>query len=160
MTVILNAKLCGTSAENAVYVGRPSKWGNPFTIGRDGNRTEVIAKYEEWIVEQPELMAAIRTLRGKNLICWCAPQRCHAEILMRIANRPLTRNGWWVIGSDQSRRGVRVEKGMVVCGREKGLRWEWVAVILRDKRIPYERHDDWVRYPPVRAKLRRRTHPR
>ena len=39
-----------------VYIGRPSKWGNPFRIGPDGNREEVIRKYRDWIGKQPELL--------------------------------------------------------------------------------------------------------
>jgi Domain of unknown function (DUF4326) len=69
---ILNAKIVGKRANpDRVYVGRPSKWGNPFVIGRDGSRDEVIEKYRAWIVRQPKLMAALPELRGKDLVCWC-----------------------------------------------------------------------------------------
>jgi len=54
---------------------------------RDGSRDEVIAKYRAWIVRQPALMAALHELRGKSLLCWCAPGRCHADVLMELANR-------------------------------------------------------------------------
>ncbi len=50
-----------------VYVGRPSKWGNPFVIGKDGNRAEVIKLYEQWLYENEALMAALGELRGKVL---------------------------------------------------------------------------------------------
>lgn len=71
----------------AIYVGRPSVFGNPFVIGRDGSRNEVIRKYEAWLLDRPALVArAKRELRGKSLVCWCAPQRCHAHVLMRVAN--------------------------------------------------------------------------
>jgi len=56
-----------------VYIGRPGKWGNPFQIGRDGTREQVIARYERWLSEQPELVAALPELAGKTLGCWCAP---------------------------------------------------------------------------------------
>lgn len=69
-----------------VYIGRPSKWGNPFAIGRDGTREQVIAKYEEWLRTQPDLMAALPELHGKVLGCWCAPQACHGDVLARLAN--------------------------------------------------------------------------
>lgn len=72
--------------EYDVYIGRPSKWGNPFTIGRDGTRDEVIAKYERWIHTQPELLASIGELRGKRIACWCAPLSCHGDVLARLAN--------------------------------------------------------------------------
>ncbi|MFO0958251.1 MAG: DUF4326 domain-containing protein [Isosphaeraceae bacterium] len=69
-----------------VYIGRPSKWGNPFVIGRDGTREDVVAKYEAWLHTQPELMAALPELKGKTLGCWCAPQECHGDVLARLAN--------------------------------------------------------------------------
>lgn len=70
-----------------VYIGRPSKWGNPFVLGKDGNREEVIAKYKAWIEAQPALLeAAKKELKGKTLGCWCAPLSCHGDILVGIAN--------------------------------------------------------------------------
>ena len=88
MCKVLNARQVGKlSTADRVYVGRPSKWGNPFVIGRDGSRDEVIAKYRAWIVRQPALMAALPELRGKSLICWCSPNRCHADVLIEPANR-------------------------------------------------------------------------
>jgi len=72
---------------DGVYIGRPSKFGNPFVIGQHGSRDDVIEKYEAWLRSQPALMAAAkRELKGKSLVCWCAPQRCHGDVLMRIAN--------------------------------------------------------------------------
>lgn len=70
-----------------VYIGRPSKWGNPFIVGRDGARGECVELYREWIKTQPELIAAAkRELKGKVLGCWCAPQACHGDVLAEIAN--------------------------------------------------------------------------
>jgi hypothetical protein len=60
---------------------------NPIVIGRDGSRGEVIPKYRTWIVRQPVLMAALHELRGKHLVCWCAAERCHAEVRIKLANR-------------------------------------------------------------------------
>jgi hypothetical protein len=76
---------CKRSAHD-VYIGRPSKWGNPFEIGRDGDRETVIRKYREWLPNQPELMAALPELKGKTLGCWCAPKACHGDILFELAN--------------------------------------------------------------------------
>ena len=67
-----------------VYIGRPSKWGNPFSIGKDGTREEVIQKYKEWISQQPELLADLPSLKGKVLGCWCKPQACHGDILAKL----------------------------------------------------------------------------
>jgi len=72
-----------------VYIGRPSKWGNPFVIGRDGTRAEVIDKYRHWLLAQPQLMTALPELAGKVLGCWCAPRPCHGDVLMDFANRKL-----------------------------------------------------------------------
>lgn len=69
-----------------VYIGRPSKWGNPFSIGKDGTREQVIEKYENWIKSQPELIKALPDLKDKILGCWCSPQACHGDVLERISN--------------------------------------------------------------------------
>ena len=66
--------------------GGPRKWGNPFVIGRDGTRDDVIARYELWLLEQPELVDALPELAGKTLGCWCAPRACHGDVLARLAN--------------------------------------------------------------------------
>jgi hypothetical protein len=69
-----------------VFIGRPTKWGNPFIIGRDGSREEVIAKYEDHLRYQPELINALDELRGKTLGCFCAPEPCHGDVLARWAD--------------------------------------------------------------------------
>lgn len=69
-----------------VYVGRPSLWGNPFMIGRDGNRAEVIAAYRAWLLTKPELLARLPELRGKRLGCYCAPLPCHGDVLAELAD--------------------------------------------------------------------------
>jgi hypothetical protein len=71
----------------AVYVGRPTRWGNTFVLGRDGTRDQVVQKYKTWINTQPELLDSLEDLRGKDLVCWCAPHACHADILLELANR-------------------------------------------------------------------------
>ena len=83
---VLN-KRCDVIPKGAVYVGRPSKWGNPFVIGQDGDRIEVIEKYVQYVQSNPELMKSLHELRGKSLVCWCAPLPCHAHVLMDLANR-------------------------------------------------------------------------
>ena len=67
-----------------VYIGRGSKWGNRFVIGIDGNREEVIEMYEEWIKTQPKLLDDLIELKGCVLGCYCAPKRCHGEILLKL----------------------------------------------------------------------------
>lgn len=68
-----------------VYVGRPSKWGNPFKVGVDGDIDEVIEKYERYLYESG-LIKDVAELRGKNLVCWCAPAKCHGDVLLRLSN--------------------------------------------------------------------------
>ena len=73
-----------------VHIGRPSKWGNPFKIGRDGDRTEVIKKHRQWILTCPALLKSIQEeLKGKRLGCYCKPQSCHGDILAELANDEL-----------------------------------------------------------------------
>ncbi len=69
-----------------VYIGRPGKWGNPYSIGRDGTREEVISKYETYIINNPALMADLHELKGKVLGCYCKPLACHGDILARLAD--------------------------------------------------------------------------
>lgn len=69
-----------------VYIGRPSKWGNPFEIGKDGSRSEVISKYETLLRNTPELLQDLKSLKGLRLGCWCSPDPCHGDILLKLAN--------------------------------------------------------------------------
>lgn len=72
---------------NSIYVGRGSVYGNPFVIGKDGNRNQVIAKYKAYINNNPDLISSVKkNLHGKNLVCFCAPMPCHGDILLEIAN--------------------------------------------------------------------------
>lgn len=67
-----------------VLITRPRKWGNPFTIGKDGNREEVIRKFKEWILTQPRLLNDLDELDGKVLGCWCHPKPCHGDVLIEL----------------------------------------------------------------------------
>lgn len=68
-----------------VYIGRPELFGNPFVIGQDGTREEVIQKYREWVVDQKKVMNALPDLLGKVLGCWCSPNPCHGDVLLDLA---------------------------------------------------------------------------
>jgi len=70
-----------------VCIMRPSKWGNPFVIGKDGSRLVVIEKYRKWLLSQPKLVEQAKVeLRGKVLGCACYPKPCHGDVLVEIAN--------------------------------------------------------------------------
>ncbi len=98
MSVVLN-KYKATSEElkNSVYIGRGSKWGNRFVIGKilPGTehaltREDVIGIHRMWIfnsIEGQKLQEDLPELRGKNLICFCAPQNCHGDLYLEEANK-------------------------------------------------------------------------
>lgn len=67
-----------------VYIGRGSKWGNPFVIGLDGTREDVIEKYRQYIQTRPDLLAALPELKNKRLGCYCAPAACHGDVLIEL----------------------------------------------------------------------------
>lgn len=77
-----------------LYIGRAmfrqglqgSPFANPYRIGKDGTREEVIAKYREWLLGQPDLLAWLPTMKGKVLGCWCAPLPCHGDVLAELAD--------------------------------------------------------------------------
>lgn len=76
-----------TAAPDAVYVGRGSPFGNPYVIGRDGDRDSVCDQFEAALLKDPALLQKAKTeLKGKDLVCFCAPKRCHGDTLLRIAN--------------------------------------------------------------------------
>lgn len=73
--------------EGAVFIGRPSKWGNPYMMGLDGSREEVIEKFRIHLAESPKLIQAAKNeLAGKHLLCFCKPAPCHGDILLSVAN--------------------------------------------------------------------------
>ena len=91
--------------ENAVNVARPGPWGNPFVVGKDGDRTYCVKLYRILLdgylclssEAEPEAQRAARRyvvahideLRGKDLACWCRldGKPCHADVLLELANR-------------------------------------------------------------------------
>lgn len=71
----------------AIYVGRGSRWGNPFRIGVDGDASECVYRYAQYLRGRSDLLAQLSTLRGRSLACWCPlDQPCHADVLLALAN--------------------------------------------------------------------------
>jgi hypothetical protein len=79
---------------DAVYIGRrtaewpASKWGNPYRIGRNATREEregAIEQYQQHLIESG-LINDVHELRGRDLLCWCAPDPCHGDLLLALAN--------------------------------------------------------------------------
>ena len=76
--------------ENHVYVGRPSKWGNPCKLSDGKTRREAVDFYRDYVLNTDHLSKSVGELHGKVLGCWCAPYQCHAEVLHELAgNRPI-----------------------------------------------------------------------
>jgi hypothetical protein len=83
---------------DVIYVGRAMHRGgwrlaastlaNPFRLGPDGSRAEVVARYREYLLARPDLLALLPELRGKRLGCWCAPLECHADVIAELADTP------------------------------------------------------------------------
>lgn len=79
-----------------IYIGRGSAgrrssvWGNPFHIGKDGSREEVIAKYRVYLLSRPDLLARLPELRGKRLGCFCKPLLCHGDVLLDLLKKEVS----------------------------------------------------------------------
>lgn len=73
-------------AEGAVYIGRPTIFGNPYRIGPDGDRAAVIEQYQAYfdqrVDEDDEFRRAVLGLLGRDLACHCAPLLCHGDVIL------------------------------------------------------------------------------
>ncbi|RVL61047.1 DUF4326 domain-containing protein [Sinorhizobium meliloti] len=100
----LQALSTSINGREAVHVGRPGPWGNPFVVGNHGDAAYCVDLYKALLAgllrvgADPDIAALERTrrfvaenveeLRGKNLACWCRPGApCHADVLITVANR-------------------------------------------------------------------------
>lgn len=81
ITTVVNAR----KDQFDVYIGRRSKWGNPFTM-KTMTRDEAVERYRAWIQRQSHLLADLHELQGKRLGCFCKPKLCHGDILAELAN--------------------------------------------------------------------------
>jgi hypothetical protein len=76
----------GKMPEGARYIGRPSRWGNPFKLGRDGDRAQVMEKYAGWLeeklTEEPFRKNLLKLSEATALVCWCKPEACHGDLLV------------------------------------------------------------------------------
>ena len=85
---------------NTVYVGRPTKWGNPFKRELGATPMFLVVQFKRWLgsaltkrcshamlMQRERLLRDLPELRGKDLACWCPlDQPCHADVLLEIAN--------------------------------------------------------------------------
>ncbi len=93
--------------DNAVVVARPTKWGNPWVVTLSRSVARAVALHRAWLLgelsdrdiagthivatlnnRRQTVLAALPTLRGKDLACWCTPgEPCHGDVLLELANR-------------------------------------------------------------------------
>jgi len=76
-----------TKGKFDVYIGRSSFFGNPYKIGVDGNREEVIEKYKDWFEDRLKdeiFLMEVLELRGKVLGCYCKPEACHGDVIVEF----------------------------------------------------------------------------
>lgn len=92
---VLNLKTHPFNPATDVYIGRKntrygmhqSKWHNPYKVGNGWGlhtREEALRLYKDYLLSSPRLMASLPELRGKNLVCYCAPKACHGHILREL----------------------------------------------------------------------------
>jgi len=68
-----------------IYIGRPSMFGNPYEIGKDGDRKQVINKYRSWFYKKLEnkwFHDRVLELIDKKIGCWCSPLECHGDVIV------------------------------------------------------------------------------
>lgn len=89
---VLNKKL-DTIPRDAVYIGRPSIWGNPFVIGKHGDRDQVCDQYDILLklrINSGQITTKdVLALEGKDLVCWCAPLRCHGHSIQKLVEQAI-----------------------------------------------------------------------
>lgn len=83
----------GSAPAGAVYVGRPTPWGNPFThkhgtLARHvlGSAEEAVAAYKAYLWDNAALLARLPELADRDLVCWCKPGPCHGDVLLHAAD--------------------------------------------------------------------------
>lgn len=88
-TTVVNLKSC---PQGAIYIGRPSPFGNPYVIGQDGDRDEVLRLFRAYFYGRLDLDAVwkekVEALKGRTLSCFCKPQACHGDIIAEYLDTP------------------------------------------------------------------------
>ena len=97
MPAVLNKKTLRPS-DHGIYCGRGSKWGNRNRMFGEADRDAVCDQHEIDLYHDHELLRALDELRGEDLICFCAPKRCHCDLLLRLANATRAERIDWFLG--------------------------------------------------------------
>jgi len=81
----------GRVGESGIYIGRGSKFGNPYRIGKDGTREEVIEKFRVYFYKRlnadPVFLQDVADLQGCHLLCYCKPEACHGDVIAEYLNK-------------------------------------------------------------------------
>lgn len=105
---VLNKRTANREAlAGAEYIGRGGPYGNPFVIGRDGDRDDVYEKHADALACDHAKLSALDELSGKDVVCFCAPRRCHGDTLVKLAAMPFEDRMRWAearIAERQRRR--------------------------------------------------------
>ncbi len=92
---VMNLRLRQPVGEHEMRVDRSTKWGNPFVMGKHGDREQVISMYREHLWKQIQegevTVDELASMAGMNLYCWCAPKPCHANVIEQAAYWALNR---------------------------------------------------------------------
>jgi hypothetical protein len=131
-----------TAHDLAAVIMRPSKWGNPFQIGRDGDRDEVCERFKSYLSNSPELCQQIGELKGKVLVCCCHPKRCHGDALAQFAN------------SSPHKPALQVHEAPSTCSRvfcvraayEPALAAAYARKLYRQGKVTAEQRDSLLHY--------------
>lgn len=87
-TIVINQKNRPANNIPVIYIGRPSMFGNPFRLGIDGTRDQVLLKFERYardrIAKDHKFRQAVEGLRGRTLSCWCKPLACHGDTYVKL----------------------------------------------------------------------------
>lgn len=93
-------KYHNTAPPDAVYIGRGSPWGNPYStkpedskycVMKVGTVQEALKKFKQYVLSDPQLYRRVQTeLKGKHLVCFCKPEPCHGDVLFELANEEIT----------------------------------------------------------------------
>ena len=132
------------------------KWGNPYQGKRFGSRADWIRFYGEH--KLPKLLPTLPELRGKHLLCWCAPEACHGDLLLELANAPAPAPGRRSDGPEDMRQESETrtcEAARRTRGRLMSLSRVRRAVLAGITALPRTLHkrDDLARIPPGAAVL-------
>jgi hypothetical protein len=104
----INVRNKKTWKQKGYYVGRPTVLGNPFPINEDFTREESLQRYSEWLIDaiqtrNPIIIAELHKMEHMllenhklDLVCWCAPKACHAELLKKVLLNKIHTNYWLI----------------------------------------------------------------